>query len=161
MRSTTVYSPPSFHSSPVSQPPIPAANENAGFPFDLDRCEFSGLYKPAQIDPLPSPTLTPPPVPPPPPPQPHTSPPPPQPLPSPSPPLVPHHPLLHTLLTPLYHPLSLLPPLLHLPLHINTNTQNTNTNTAPNTETPPHQRHTGKEHQHARHTQLEYLWSQH
>ena len=51
MRSTTVYRPPSFHSSHVSQPPIPAANENAGFPFDLDRCEFPGLYKPAQIDP--------------------------------------------------------------------------------------------------------------
>ena len=51
MRSTTVYRPPSFHSSHVSQPPIPAANENAGFPFDLDRYEFSGLYKPAQIDP--------------------------------------------------------------------------------------------------------------
>ena len=51
MRSTPVYSSPSFHSSHVSQPPIPAANENAGFPFDLDRCEFSGLYKPAQIDP--------------------------------------------------------------------------------------------------------------
>ena len=76
------------------------------------------------------------------------------------PPLLPYHPLLHTPLTPPYHPLSLLPPLLLLPLHINTNTQNTNTNTAPNTETPPHQTHTGKEHQHARHTQLEYLWSQ-
>ena len=50
MRSTTVYPPPTFHSSHVSQPPIPAANENAGFPFDLDLCEFSGLYKPAQID---------------------------------------------------------------------------------------------------------------
>ena len=50
MRSTPVYSPLGFHSSHVSQPPIPVANENAGFPFDLDRCEFSGLYKPAQID---------------------------------------------------------------------------------------------------------------
>ena len=51
MSSTTVYRPPSFHSSHVSQPPIPAANENAGSSFDLDRCEFSGLYKPAQINP--------------------------------------------------------------------------------------------------------------
>ena len=59
MRSTAVYSPPSFHSSHVSQPPIPAANENAGFPFDLDRCEFSGLYKPAQIDPSQDLTATP------------------------------------------------------------------------------------------------------
>ena len=46
-----MYSSPSFHSSHVSQPPIPAANENTGFTFDLDRCEFSGLYKLAQIDP--------------------------------------------------------------------------------------------------------------
>ena len=59
MRSTTVYRPPSFHSSHVSQSPIPAANENAGFPFDLDRCEFSGLYKPAQIDPRQDLTATP------------------------------------------------------------------------------------------------------
>ena len=59
MRSTPVYSSPSFHSSHVSQPPIPAANENAGFPFDLDRCEFSGLYKPAQIDPRQDLTATP------------------------------------------------------------------------------------------------------
>ena len=59
MRSTSVYSSPSFHSSHVSQPPIPAANENAGFPFDLERCEFSGLYKPAQIDPRQDLTATP------------------------------------------------------------------------------------------------------
>ena len=59
MRSTPVYSSPSFHSSHVSQPPIPAANENAGFPFDLDRCEFFGLYKPAQIDPRQDLTATP------------------------------------------------------------------------------------------------------
>ena len=52
MRSTTVY-------PPVSQPPIPAANENAGFPFDLDRCKFSGLYNPAQIDPRQDLTATP------------------------------------------------------------------------------------------------------
>ena len=49
MRSTTVYRPPSFHSSHVSQPPNPAANENSELSFGLDRCEFSGLYKPAQI----------------------------------------------------------------------------------------------------------------
>ena len=59
MRSTTVYRPPSFHSSHVSQPPIPAANENAGSSFDLDRCEFSGLYKPAQINPRQDLTATP------------------------------------------------------------------------------------------------------
>ena len=59
MRSTSVYSSLSFHSSQVSQPPIPAANENTGFPFDLDRCEFSGLYKLAQIDPRQDLTATP------------------------------------------------------------------------------------------------------
>ena len=51
MRSTTVYRPSSFHSSHLPQPPIPAANENSELGFGLDRCEFSGLYKPAQIDP--------------------------------------------------------------------------------------------------------------
>ena len=55
----TVYRPPSFHSSHVSQPPIPATNENTGSPFDLDRCEFSGLYKPAQINPRQDLTATP------------------------------------------------------------------------------------------------------
>ena len=59
MRSTTVYRPPSFHSSHESQPPIPAANENAGSSFDLDRCEFSGLYKPAPINPRQDLTATP------------------------------------------------------------------------------------------------------
>ena len=59
MRNTTVYSPPSFHSSHVSQPPIPAANENAEFPIDLDHCEFSGHYKPAQINPKQDLTATP------------------------------------------------------------------------------------------------------
>ena len=51
MRSTTVYQHPSFHSSRVSQPPIPATNENAGSSFRLDHPEFSGFYKPAQADP--------------------------------------------------------------------------------------------------------------
>ena len=51
MRSTTVYQHPSFHSSRVSQLPIPATNENAGSSFRLDHPEFSGLYKPAQTDP--------------------------------------------------------------------------------------------------------------
>ena len=51
MMSTPVYQHPSFHSSRVSQPPIPATNENAGSSFRLDRPEFSGLYKPAQNDP--------------------------------------------------------------------------------------------------------------
>ena len=51
MRSTTVYQHPSFHSSRVTQPPIPATNENAGSSFRLDHPEFSGLYKPAQTDP--------------------------------------------------------------------------------------------------------------
>ena len=51
MRSTTVYRPSSFHSSHLPQPPIPTANENSELGFGLDHCEFSGLYKPAQIDP--------------------------------------------------------------------------------------------------------------
>ena len=42
---------PSFHSSHLTQLPIPAANENSEPSFGLDRCEFSGLYKPAQINP--------------------------------------------------------------------------------------------------------------
>ena len=59
MRSTTVYRPSSFHSSHLPQPPIPAANENSELGFGLDRCEFSGLYKPAQIDPRQDLTATP------------------------------------------------------------------------------------------------------
>ena len=51
MMSTPVYQHPSFHSSRVSQPPIPATNENAGSSSRLDHPEFSGLYKPAQTDP--------------------------------------------------------------------------------------------------------------
>ena len=41
----------SFHSSHLTQPPVPAANENSERSFGLDRCEFSGLYKPAQTNP--------------------------------------------------------------------------------------------------------------
>ena len=51
MRSTPVEHHESFHSSHLTQPPIPAANENSELSFGLDRCEFSGLYKPAQINP--------------------------------------------------------------------------------------------------------------
>ena len=51
MRSTPVEHLQSFHSSHLTQPPIPAANENSEPSFGLDRCEFSGLYKPAQINP--------------------------------------------------------------------------------------------------------------
>ena len=51
MMSTPVEHLHSFHSSRVSQPPIPATNENSGTSFCLDHPEFSGLYKPAQTDP--------------------------------------------------------------------------------------------------------------
>ena len=51
MMSTPVYQHLSFHSSRVSQTPIPATNEYAGSSFRLDHPEFSGLYKPAQTDP--------------------------------------------------------------------------------------------------------------
>ena len=51
MRSTPVEHLQSFHSSHLTQPPIPATNENSEHSFGLDRCEFSGLYKPAQINP--------------------------------------------------------------------------------------------------------------
>ena len=51
MRSTPVEHHKRFHSSHLTQPPLPAANENSELSFGLDRCEFSGLYKPAQINP--------------------------------------------------------------------------------------------------------------
>ena len=51
MRSTPVEHLHSFHSFRLSQPPIPATNENSGNPFRLDHPEFSGLYKPAQTGP--------------------------------------------------------------------------------------------------------------
>ena len=43
--------PCSFTSSPLSQPPIPAANQNAERASRQDHSEIWGLYKPAQIDP--------------------------------------------------------------------------------------------------------------
>ena len=59
MMSTPVYQHQSFHSSPLSQPPVPAANENSAFQFGLDRCRIPGLYKPAQPDPRQDLTATP------------------------------------------------------------------------------------------------------
>ena len=51
MRSTPVEHLQSFHSSHLTQPPVPATNENSERSFGLDHCEFSGLYKPAQTNP--------------------------------------------------------------------------------------------------------------
>ena len=51
MMSTPVYKDQSFHSSHLPQPLVPATNRNAAFQFDLDRCRFPGLYKPALPDP--------------------------------------------------------------------------------------------------------------
>ena len=51
MMSTPVYKGQSFHSSHLTQPPVPATNRNAVFQFVLDRCRFPGLYKPALPDP--------------------------------------------------------------------------------------------------------------
>ena len=51
IRSTPVEHLQSFHSSHLTQPPIPATNENSERSFGLDRCEFSGLYKPTQTNP--------------------------------------------------------------------------------------------------------------
>ena len=48
---TPVYKGQSFHSSHLTQPPIPAANRNSAFQFGLDRCRFPGLYKPTHPDP--------------------------------------------------------------------------------------------------------------
>ena len=50
-KSTPVEHPHSFHSSRLSQPPIPATNQNSGFPTCQDHSEFWGLYKPAKSDP--------------------------------------------------------------------------------------------------------------
>ena len=49
--STPVKHPCSFTSSPLSQPPIPAANQNSGRSSRQDHSEIWGLYKPAQTDP--------------------------------------------------------------------------------------------------------------
>ena len=46
-----MYKGRSFHSSHLTQPPVPAANRNAAFQFGLDRCRFPGLYKRAFPDP--------------------------------------------------------------------------------------------------------------
>ena len=46
-----MYKGQSFHSSHLTQPPVPAANRNSAFQFGLDRCRFPGLYKPAHPDP--------------------------------------------------------------------------------------------------------------
>ena len=58
MRSTPVEHLHSFHSSRLSQPPIPATNENSGISSRLDHPEFSELYKPAQVDPRQDSTAT-------------------------------------------------------------------------------------------------------
>ena len=50
MKSTPVYKGQSIHSSHLTQPPIPVTNRNSAFPFGLERCEFTGLYKPALPD---------------------------------------------------------------------------------------------------------------
>ena len=50
-KSTSVKHPCSLTSSPLSQPPIPAANQNAECTSRQDHSEIWGLYKPAQIDP--------------------------------------------------------------------------------------------------------------
>ena len=41
----------SFQSSPLSQHPVPEANQNRDRPFFLDHPEIRGVYKPARIDP--------------------------------------------------------------------------------------------------------------
>ena len=50
-RSAFVKHPQSFQSSPLSQHPVPAANQNRDRPFFLDHPEIRGVYKPAQVDP--------------------------------------------------------------------------------------------------------------
>ena len=50
MKRTAVYSGPSIHSHPFTQPPISAANRNSVFPLGLERCKIPGLYKPAFPD---------------------------------------------------------------------------------------------------------------
>ena len=59
MMSTPVYQHQSIHSSHLSQPPVPAANENPAFQFGLDLCRIPGLYKPTQPDPRQDLTATP------------------------------------------------------------------------------------------------------
>ena len=50
-RSAFLKHPQSFQSSPLSQHPVPAANQNRDRPFFLDHPEIRGVYKPARIDP--------------------------------------------------------------------------------------------------------------
>ena len=50
MKSAAVYKDPSIHSHPLTQPPISATNRNSAFTYGLERCEISGLYKPALPD---------------------------------------------------------------------------------------------------------------
>ena len=52
VRSTPVKYPLSFTSSPLSQPPISAANQNGERASGQDHSENLGLYKPASTDPL-------------------------------------------------------------------------------------------------------------
>ena len=51
MRSTSVDHPHSFTSSPLTQLPIPTANQNSGHSSRRDHSEIWGLYKPAQTNP--------------------------------------------------------------------------------------------------------------
>ena len=51
MKSTPVEHPHSFTSSLLTQPPISAANQNAGPTSRQDHSEIWGLYKPTQADP--------------------------------------------------------------------------------------------------------------
>ena len=51
MKSTPVEHPHSFTSSPLSQLPIPTANQNSRISSRQDHSEIWGLYKPAQTDP--------------------------------------------------------------------------------------------------------------
>ena len=50
MKRTAVYSGPSIHSHPFTQPPISATNRNSAFPLGMERCEIPGLYKLASPD---------------------------------------------------------------------------------------------------------------
>ena len=52
MRSTPVKHPLSFTSSPLSQPPIPAANQNGECASCQAQSKNLGLYKPASTDPI-------------------------------------------------------------------------------------------------------------
>ena len=51
MKSTSVEHPHSFTSSPLTQLPIPTANQNSRSSSRQDHSEIWGLYKPAQTDP--------------------------------------------------------------------------------------------------------------